>query len=308
MEGEATYRGTVYPWHCDHIGHMNVMWYVGKFDEASWNMFARLGLDAELSPRVRPRHGRRAAEHLLQARAARRRPRRGQKPAGRVSRQVDPHPARDAQRRGPARSPRPARSQAVHIDRTAAQVDAVCAGDPLRGDAASRSVRAGGARDRHARASNRRIPTIARSRPRRSRRQRAMQTLGISIARMEPGEVDLAMPYAPEFTQQNGFVHAGIITAGPRQCLRDCRLHADAARGSDILTVEFKTNLLAPARGERFVFRGVGGQARPHADRLRRPAPMPWQDGVEDTGRDHERHPDGAAAAGVARGAAAPSC
>ena len=44
MEGEATYRGTVYPWHCDHIGHMNVMWYVGKFDEASWNMFARLGL------------------------------------------------------------------------------------------------------------------------------------------------------------------------------------------------------------------------------------------------------------------------
>ncbi|MGY3693020.1 acyl-CoA thioester hydrolase [Bradyrhizobium sp. USDA 3240] len=44
MEGEATYRGTVYPWHCDHIGHMNVMWYVGKFDKASWNMFARLGL------------------------------------------------------------------------------------------------------------------------------------------------------------------------------------------------------------------------------------------------------------------------
>ena len=29
-----TYRGTVYPWHCDHVGHMNVMWYVGKFDEA----------------------------------------------------------------------------------------------------------------------------------------------------------------------------------------------------------------------------------------------------------------------------------
>jgi acyl-CoA thioester hydrolase len=41
---EATYRGTVYPWHCDHVGHMNVMWYVGKFDEASWNFFARLGL------------------------------------------------------------------------------------------------------------------------------------------------------------------------------------------------------------------------------------------------------------------------
>src|SRR5262249_28194092 len=37
-------RGTVYPWQCDHIGHMNVMWYVGKFDEANWNFFARLGL------------------------------------------------------------------------------------------------------------------------------------------------------------------------------------------------------------------------------------------------------------------------
>jgi acyl-CoA thioester hydrolase len=39
-----TYRGAVYPWHCDHMGHMNVMWYVGKFDEATWNLFAELGL------------------------------------------------------------------------------------------------------------------------------------------------------------------------------------------------------------------------------------------------------------------------
>jgi acyl-CoA thioester hydrolase len=41
---EATYRGTVYPWQCDHVGHMNIMWYVGKFDEANWNLLARLGL------------------------------------------------------------------------------------------------------------------------------------------------------------------------------------------------------------------------------------------------------------------------
>lgn len=39
-----TYRGTVYPWHCDHVGHMNVMWYVGKFDEATWHLFNALGL------------------------------------------------------------------------------------------------------------------------------------------------------------------------------------------------------------------------------------------------------------------------
>jgi acyl-CoA thioester hydrolase len=39
-----TYRGTIYPWHCDHMGHMNVMWYVGKLDEASWNLLAAVGL------------------------------------------------------------------------------------------------------------------------------------------------------------------------------------------------------------------------------------------------------------------------
>jgi len=41
-----TYRGAVYPWHCDHMGHMNVMWYVGKFDEATWNLFALAGVTA----------------------------------------------------------------------------------------------------------------------------------------------------------------------------------------------------------------------------------------------------------------------
>jgi acyl-CoA thioester hydrolase len=39
-----TYRGSVYPWHCDQMGHMNVMWYVGKMDEASHNLFASLGV------------------------------------------------------------------------------------------------------------------------------------------------------------------------------------------------------------------------------------------------------------------------
>lgn len=34
----------VYPWHCDHMGHMNVMWYTGKFDEATWHLLALIGL------------------------------------------------------------------------------------------------------------------------------------------------------------------------------------------------------------------------------------------------------------------------
>ncbi len=39
-----TYRGTIYPWNCDHMGHMNVQFYVAKFDEASWNLLSMLGL------------------------------------------------------------------------------------------------------------------------------------------------------------------------------------------------------------------------------------------------------------------------
>ena len=46
MDETLSYRGTVYPWHCDHMGHMNVMWYVGKFDEALWSLLTRLGLTA----------------------------------------------------------------------------------------------------------------------------------------------------------------------------------------------------------------------------------------------------------------------
>jgi uncharacterized protein (TIGR00369 family) len=85
-------------------------------------------------------------------------------------------------------------------------------------------------------------------------RQQAMRTLGISIVRLDPGEVELALPYSADFTQQNGFVHAGIITAGLDTA---CGIAAFTLmpEGSDVLTVEFKTNLLAPAKGERFAFR-----------------------------------------------------
>ena len=40
----VTYRGAVYPSQCDHMGHMNVAFYVAKFDEATWQLFAMLGL------------------------------------------------------------------------------------------------------------------------------------------------------------------------------------------------------------------------------------------------------------------------
>ena len=44
-EMQITYRGVVHPWHCDIMGHMNVVWYVSKFDEASWQLASMLGLN-----------------------------------------------------------------------------------------------------------------------------------------------------------------------------------------------------------------------------------------------------------------------
>jgi acyl-CoA thioester hydrolase len=44
MQPLLTYRGAVYTWHCDHLGHMNNMWYAGKFDEASWVLLGQIGL------------------------------------------------------------------------------------------------------------------------------------------------------------------------------------------------------------------------------------------------------------------------
>src|SRR5262249_44842142 len=85
-------------------------------------------------------------------------------------------------------------------------------------------------------------------------RQRVMQTLGISIARVQPGEIELTMPYDAAYTQQHGFIHAGIISAALDSACGYAAfslMRADAA----VLTVEFKTNLLAPAKGEQFKFR-----------------------------------------------------
>lgn len=85
-------------------------------------------------------------------------------------------------------------------------------------------------------------------------RQQVMATLGIEMIHLEPGEVHLSMPPNPAFTQQHGFMHAGIITTALDSACGYAAfslMPADAA----VLTVEFKTNLLAAAKGERFVFR-----------------------------------------------------
>jgi uncharacterized protein (TIGR00369 family) len=85
-------------------------------------------------------------------------------------------------------------------------------------------------------------------------RQRVMQTLGVKIAHLRPGEIELIMPFNAAHTQQHGFIHAGIIaTALDSACgyAAFSLMPADAA----VLTVEFKANFVTPARGDRFVFR-----------------------------------------------------
>jgi len=91
-------------------------------------------------------------------------------------------------------------------------------------------------------------------------RQRAMHTIGARLIRVEPGEVEVEMPFREEFTQQHGFLHAGIVTT-----LLDsaCGYAAFSLmdRESAVLSVEYKVNLLAPAVGERM--RAVGRVIRP---------------------------------------------
>jgi uncharacterized protein (TIGR00369 family) len=85
-------------------------------------------------------------------------------------------------------------------------------------------------------------------------RQQTMATLGIEITGLGADEIELRMPQMAAYTQQHGFTHAGIIaTALDSACgyAAFSLMPADAA----VLTVEFKTNLIAPARGEYFLFR-----------------------------------------------------
>ena len=79
-------------------------------------------------------------------------------------------------------------------------------------------------------------------------RQKAMALIGASLTVVEPGQVEVALPWREDLTQQKGFVHGGIIG-----------MIADTACGyaayslmpadSSLVTVEYKINILAPARG-----------------------------------------------------------
>ncbi len=90
--------------------------------------------------------------------------------------------------------------------------------------------------------------------------QAIMQTIGARLAEVDVGRVVIELPYASGLTQQDGFIHAGVsATIMDSACgYAAFTLMPAEAR---VLTIEFKTNLLAPAAGDRF--RAVGQVRKP---------------------------------------------
>ena len=82
-----------------------------------------------------------------------------------------------------------------------------------------------------------------------------MSTIGARLMRVSPGEVEIEMPFGDVLTQQHGYTHAGIVTALVDTACGYSALSLTAP-DTEVLTVEYKVNFIAPAEGERFVARG----------------------------------------------------
>jgi uncharacterized protein (TIGR00369 family) len=82
-------------------------------------------------------------------------------------------------------------------------------------------------------------------------RQSFLRLLGAEATVVEAGHVVLEMAFRDDLCQQNGFLHAGVLTSIADSACGYAALTLMPA-GSDVLSVEFKVNLLAPGRGERF--------------------------------------------------------
>jgi uncharacterized protein (TIGR00369 family) len=86
-------------------------------------------------------------------------------------------------------------------------------------------------------------------------RQKVMGLIGAALTRVEPGRVEIELPFRDDLTQQHGYFHAGIVgtiadSAGGYAA------YTLMPAGSSVLSVEYKINLLAPADGERLLASG----------------------------------------------------
>lgn len=85
-------------------------------------------------------------------------------------------------------------------------------------------------------------------------RQALMTTIGAQLTAVGPGTVEIRIPFNTKLTQQNDFIHAGVITSVLDSACGYAALSV-APEKTEVLSVEFKVNLLAPAVGESFVAR-----------------------------------------------------
>ena len=106
--------------------------------------------------------------------------------------------------------------------------------------------------------------------------QGLMTTLGASLELVEPGEVHIALPFSPALSQQNGYLHAGA-TAAIADSANGYAALTLTPPGYEVLAVEFKINLLRPARAARFT-------ARAHVLRAGRTLTVSRADVVGDDG------------------------
>jgi uncharacterized protein (TIGR00369 family) len=83
-------------------------------------------------------------------------------------------------------------------------------------------------------------------------RQLHMATLGAGLVHVAPGAVDISLPFDARFCQQNGLMHAGAI-ASVADSANGYAAYTLAPRDTDVLAVEFKINLLAPAKAPAFL-------------------------------------------------------
>ncbi|HET9595286.1 MAG TPA: PaaI family thioesterase [Anaeromyxobacteraceae bacterium] len=81
-------------------------------------------------------------------------------------------------------------------------------------------------------------------------RQGLMRTLGAELVRVAPGEVEVALPFREDLTQQHGYLHAAAVTAIVDTACGYAAMTL-APEGSGVLTIEYKVNFLSPARGAR---------------------------------------------------------
>jgi uncharacterized protein (TIGR00369 family) len=85
-------------------------------------------------------------------------------------------------------------------------------------------------------------------------RQAAMATFGARLARVAAGEVEIELPFGAHLTQQHGYLHAGVVAAVVDTACGYAALTLTEP-GAEVVSVEFKLNLLAPAVGDSLAAR-----------------------------------------------------